>query len=53
VRITDKSTQNVARKCAQALNKAGVVAERQGEHVWTTAATLDEIGRLVKAGLLK
>ena len=52
-RITDKSPENVAYKCAQALNKAGVPAERTGEHVWTRVATLEEIGRLTKAGLLK
>ena len=52
-RITDKSPANVAYKCAQALNKAGVPAEKTGEHVWTRQATLEEIGRLTKAGLLK
>jgi hypothetical protein len=52
-RITDKSPANVAYKCAQALNKAGVAAEKAGEHVWTRQATLEEIGRLTKAGLLK
>lgn len=53
VRIKDKSPGGVAYKVAQALNKAGVAAERAGEPVWTRASALAEIAALNKAGLLK